>query len=242
MPKPIRLGILTPSSNVNLEPITQSIIASIPNVTLHFSRFSVAKLSLEKDALSQFQTEKMVEAAILLADAGVDMIGWCGNSSGWLGFQADEDLCSAITAATGIPATTSVLALNKAVSHFSIKRMGLVTPYTSQIQTAIIDNYASIGVDCGGESHLGLTQNIVIGELGESELDGQVADVTGKDIQAIFIFCTNLTAAPRVGHWEKQHGVIIFDTIITLVWDMLLKCNLENTSLEGWGELLTTKV
>lgn len=85
MPKLIRLGILTPSSNVNLEPITQSIIASMPNVTLHFSRFSVAKLSLEEDALSQFQTEKMVEAAILLADAGVDMIGWCGNSSdGWV--------------------------------------------------------------------------------------------------------------------------------------------------------------
>ena len=45
-----------------------------------------------------------------LADAKVDVIAWNGTSSGWLGFEASTSACAAaITEATGIPATTSVL-------------------------------------------------------------------------------------------------------------------------------------
>src|ERR1700743_3592095 len=113
MAKRIRLGILTPSSNTSLEPLSQAIVSKLPNVSVHFSRFTVLKISLEDDALAQFQTQKILEAARLLADANVDIIGWSGTSSGWLGFHADEELCETITAATGVPATTSVLALNK---------------------------------------------------------------------------------------------------------------------------------
>ncbi|MBC8831734.1 Asp/Glu/hydantoin racemase, partial [Escherichia coli] len=63
--------------------------------------------------LGQFDDDKIIQAAMLLADAKVDVIAWNGTSSGWLGFEADERLCERITAATGIPATTSVLALNE---------------------------------------------------------------------------------------------------------------------------------
>ncbi|KAF5014400.1 hypothetical protein F66182_14629, partial [Fusarium sp. NRRL 66182] len=155
MVKRIRLGILTPSSNTSLEPLTQSIISQLPNVSVHFSRFTVLKISLEDDALAQFQNEKIIEAAKLLADAHVDMIGWSGTSSGWLGFAADEQLCEQITAATGIPSTTSVLALNHALQVLGEKELGLVTPYKDDVQEAIIKNYATIGIDCSKERHLG---------------------------------------------------------------------------------------
>ena len=46
MTKRIRLGILTPSSNTSLEPLSQAIIAQLPNVSVHFSRFTVLKISL----------------------------------------------------------------------------------------------------------------------------------------------------------------------------------------------------
>src|SRR3984885_6797248 len=108
----IRLGMLTPSSNTTLQPVTSSMLSGLAEVSAHFSRFPVTEISLRGPALGQFQVEKILQAARLLADAHVDVIGWNGTSSGWLGFDADEQLCQSITAATGIPATTSVLALN----------------------------------------------------------------------------------------------------------------------------------
>ncbi|WYZ39606.1 hypothetical protein EsH8_III_001520 [Colletotrichum jinshuiense] len=171
MARNVRLGIITPSSNTSLEPLTQAIISSLPNVTVHFSRFRVLKISLDTDGLSQFQNDNIVAAAQLLADAEVDMIGWSGTSSGWLGFEADEKLCADITAATGVPTTTSVLALNSALQKFGVKELGLVTPYTDDVQEAIVQTYATIGIDCQKEAHLRLSKNSSFGLIEESTLD-----------------------------------------------------------------------
>ena len=79
----IKLGILVPSSNTSLEPLTSAIISSLPNVSVHFSRFPVTKIALSQDALAQFDDAPILHAAQLLADAEVDIIGWSGTSAGW---------------------------------------------------------------------------------------------------------------------------------------------------------------
>src|SRR6187431_3740665 len=123
------LGMLTPSSNTILEPVTTAMISGLPEVTAHFSRFKVTEIALSHSALSQFDDGEILRAAELLAHAKVDVIGWNGTSSGWLGFDADERLCRRITDATGTPACTSVLALNEIFQRTNVKRFGLVTPY-----------------------------------------------------------------------------------------------------------------
>ncbi|MEZ5705683.1 MAG: hypothetical protein R3E56_10610 [Burkholderiaceae bacterium] len=54
MSTPIRLGVLTPSSNTALEPLTSAIVATVPGASAHFSRFKVTEISLKPDALGQF--------------------------------------------------------------------------------------------------------------------------------------------------------------------------------------------
>ena len=238
MTRRIRLGVLTPSSNTALEPLTQALIAGLPEVSVHFSRFSVTQIALSADALGQFQRERILEAAQLWADAHVDVIGWSGTSAGWLGFEADVQLCTAITEATGIPATTSVLALNRALQAFGIRRLGLVSPYLSDVQAKIIANYSALGLDARCESHLSLQDNFSFAEVEEATLDRQVAKVVAAGAQAISTFCTNLHAAHRAEHWERQHGVPVFDTVTTVVWDMLNMTGVDTRRLTGWGRLL----
>src|SRR5438045_469978 len=129
--RPIRLGVLTPSSNTALEPLTSAIVATLPGASAHFSRFKVTEISLSARALGQFDDTAILAAAELLADAKVDAIGWSGTSSGWLGFDADRRLCERIRERTGIVATTAVLALNELLALKGIRRIALVTPYTA---------------------------------------------------------------------------------------------------------------
>jgi len=96
------IGMLTPSSNTVLEPITNKILNSVDNVTAHFSRFTVTEISSNPNSINQFDYSKIVESAKLLADAKVDVIAWNGTSAGWLGFESDENLCKEIKKATGI--------------------------------------------------------------------------------------------------------------------------------------------
>src|SRR5260370_24702701 len=117
MTKRILLGMLTPSSNTALEPITTAMVAGLPEVSAHFSRFKVTEIALSNTALAQFDNHEILRAAELLAHAKVDSIGWNGTSSCWLGFEADVRLCEQITAATGRQATNSMLALNEIIER-----------------------------------------------------------------------------------------------------------------------------
>lgn len=242
----IKLGILVPSSNTSLEPLTSAILSSLLNVSVHFSRFPVTHIALSQDALSQFDDAPILFAAQLLADAQVDIIGWSGTSAGWLGFEADEKLCQIIEGKTGVKATTSVLALNKLLSmvregNANELQFGLVTPYLDDVQAAIQSTYAKAGFEIKAESHLSKTVNVEFARVDEATLDGQMEDVVsrlGAGTKGVSTFCTNLRAAQRAQHWEaKYEGLLVFDTVATVVWDMLRLTGVDYKQIKGWGKL-----
>jgi maleate isomerase len=235
--KRIRFGILTPSSNTALEPLTQQIVSQLPGVSVQFSRFRVLKISLDQEGLKQFDNTPIIEAARLLADTKVDVIGWSGTSSGWLGFETDEKLCQEITAATGIPATTSVLGLNKLVKRLRITDLALLTPYTDDVQAAIVKNYGGLEVDCSIEKHLGKDDNASFGNIAEEVLDAGFWDLVGRGAKAVSVFCTDLKAAQLVDEWERKSGIIVLDNVATVLWDMCVIARVDMTGIKGWGML-----
>jgi len=237
MSKQIRLGMLTPSSNTALEPITSAMVSGLPNVSAHFSRFTVTEISLRDQALGQFDLEKILGAARLLADARVDVIAWNGTSSGWLGFDRDQALCRQITEATGIPATTSVLALNEILEKTGARRFGLATPYLNDVQQRIVANYQRSGFDCAAERHLDLHVNYSFAEVGEDTIRKMVRELAGQDVQAITTFCTNLRAAHLAEEVERTLGIPLLDTVSTTVWGMVRAAGGSPAAITGWGEL-----
>jgi maleate isomerase len=237
MTKRIFLGMLTPSSNTALEPITTAMLTGLPEVSAHFSRFKVTEIALSNQALAQFNNDEILRAAELLAHARVDCIGWNGTSSGWLGFDADHRLCEQITAATGIPATTSMLALNEILKQSRVTRLGYVTPYLDDVQAKILENYQKLGIVCQGERHLGLQDNFSFSEVPVAQLEAMTHDVAKEKPDAITIICTNLRAAPSVAKLERETGIPIYDTIATVVWKCLRLSGVDTTRITGWGSL-----
>lgn len=231
------LGMLTPSSNTTLEPVTTAMLADIPEASAHFGRFRVTEIALSNQALAQFDDSEILRAAELLAHAKVGSIAWNGTSSGWLGFDADERLCRRITDATGIAACTSVLALNEIFDITGVKRFGLVTPYLDEVQAAIIKNYAASGLECVSERHLRKQDNFSFSEVSADELRAMVREVARDKPQAITIFCTNLRGAPLVEELEREVGIPIYDTISTVVWKSLQQAGADPSRIRGWGSL-----
>ncbi|MFZ6764797.1 maleate cis-trans isomerase family protein [Pseudoroseomonas sp. WGS1072] len=236
-PRRVLLGMLTPSSNTVLEPVTQAMVAGLPEVSAHFARFRVTEIGLSPGALAQFDDSEILRAAELLGHARVDVIAWNGTSSGWLGFEADERLCRRITEATGIPATTSMLALNEILHRTGVKRLGLVTPYTDDVQSRILANYAALGFPCAAERHLGLSENFAFSEVGAGRLRELARAVAGEGADALAVVCTNLRAAPLVEAMEAELGLPVYDTIATVVWKSLALAGVDPARVEGWGRL-----
>lgn len=234
----IRFGVLTPSSNTALEPLTSAMVAQVPGVSAHFSRFTVTEIALSEQALGQFDDRHVLAAADLLADARVDVIGWSGTAAGWLGFDHDVTLCRRIEAGTGIPATTSMLALNEILEAGGLQRFGLVTPYTDDVQARILANYRDAGFAIVAEDHLGIRENFAYAEVSAATLTAQVRRVARAGAPAIVVACTNLRAAQLVPRWEAELGVPVFDTTATVVWKMLRMTGQGGKPVAGWGRLM----
>ncbi|MFM0417740.1 maleate cis-trans isomerase family protein [Paraburkholderia aromaticivorans] len=235
--KRIRLGMLTPSSNTALEPITAAMLSELPHVSAHFARFTVTEIALSETALGQFDASRILAAARQLADARVDVIGWSGTSAGWLGFQRDQALCRQITEATGIPATTSVLALNEIFEKTGVRRFGLVSPYTDDVQQRIVRNYETLGIECVAERHLGLQDNFGFAEVPDTQLAIMMREAAFARPDAVTTFCTNLHAAHLVRAFEMATDIPAYDTVATVVWKALRILEVDTKPLVSWGRL-----
>lgn len=237
MPGRVLLGMLTPSSNTVLEPLTTAMLAGVPEASAHFARFRVTEISLAERALGQFDTATIVDTARLLADAKVGVIAWNGTSAGWLGLERDERLCAAITAATGIPACTSTLALRDVVRRRGHRTLGLVSPYRDDVQARIVANFGAEGMPVIAERHLGISANWDFSEASEGELTRMVREVAAAHPDAITTYCTNLRAAHLVAGWERELGVPVYDSISLVVWKALQLCGVDERRIRGWGSL-----
>lgn len=209
----VRLGMITPSSNTVLEPVTARLLAARPEVTAHFARFRVTEISASAASDAQFDPAPMLAAAELLADAKCDAICWNGTSASWLGIERDRTLCEAIRGRTGIPATTAVLACLDEFGSAGVKRFGLVTPYVEAVQARIVANFAREGFACAAERHLGLRVNFEFAGVSASTVERLVREVAKDKPDAIAILCTNVDGADAADALERELGIPVMDSV-----------------------------
>ena len=235
---PLRLGMLTPSSNTVLEPMMSAMVADLEGASVHFSRFRVTEIALSDAALGQFSLEPMLAAADLLSHAKVDVISWNGTSAGWMGFEQDERLCAGIEAATGVPASTCVLSYRDLLRRTGAARIGLVSPYTDDIQARIVANWNACGLTCTAERHLGLQDNFSFAEIDETTIAGRVRETAREGCDAVVILCTNMGGTRIAPDLERELGLPIYDSIAVTLWGSLGAVGRKPSELAGrWGRL-----
>lgn len=232
-----RLGMLTPSSNTALEPATYGLLRDLPNITAHFARFAVTEIALSASALGQFDAAPILQAAELLSHAKTDVIAWNGTSASWLGFERDTQLAAAITARTGIQATTAILALNDILRRLNAKRIAMVTPYLDDVQAKIIANYRSVGFDCVAERHAGLQDNFSFATLPAAEIEAMIMAVAAEKPDAIAIICTNMDATRLAPEIERRTGIPVIDSIACTLWGALDRIGVDKQALRQSGQI-----
>jgi Maleate cis-trans isomerase len=240
--RPARIGMIVPSSNTCLEPQSYRILGRRTDVTLHFARIDVTRIAVDGDSDRQFDLSKMIAAATLLKPAEVDVIAWNGTSGSWLGAAHDRELVAQITAATGLPATTSTLAYFDAYKQFGMTRIGLVSPYTPDVNDAVAQQYAEEGLHVISERHLGLVVNESFARVAPEDLLGPSREVAaGSDgirPDTVIYLCTNLYGAPIVEQVEQETGLPVLDSVAVTLWKCLTMLGLKGLEPK-WGRLLS---
>lgn len=212
-----RLGMLVPSSNTVVEPETQRLVPPDGSITTHVSRLKVVQVSAEDSSLQQFELDRVLAAAELLVDAAVDLILWNGTAASWLGFKRDTAMVEAIESATGIAATTAVIALNDRLGALGARRIGLVTPYVEALETRIIANYQAAGFEVAAAERAELTENKSFAAIAPARIADMVRQVAKTPVDAILILCTNLAGASVAGALSAELGTPVLDSVVVAI-------------------------
>ena len=233
-----RVGMLVPSSNTVLEPATAALAAPLANmVGVHFSRFRVTRIALDDTSDAQFAMAPILNAAELLADANASVIAWNGTSASWRGFDTDAALCAEIERRAGCPATSAIVSLNEALDLFGVKRLGLVTPYTADVEAAITVNYATIGVDIVAAQRADRSDNYSFAEIPPDDVLEMCRTVARQGVEAIAVVCTNMRGPLLAPQIEAEFNIPLLDSIAVTLWGTLRALDVPTAPLAQFGRL-----
>ncbi len=233
-----KVGHITPSCNTVLEHVTTLISNPLAHrVSNHFARIPVGNISLVDDDRDQFTPATMVAAAQLLADAHLDAVLWNGTSACWNGTEADLEICTAITEATGLAASTTTLAQYEVFDRYAVRRFGLAVPYTDDVTAKAIETFGAAGYEAVSHANLGLTIGRDMANVPFPEIRQLIRAADSPTAECIVVVCTGLPAAFVVEEMEKELGKPVFDSVIvTLSKGLeLVRCA---EPLDGWGCLV----
>lgn len=236
MKKPVRVGMLVPSSNTVLEPYTSAMFQAVEAAaSVHYARFRVVEISMSSASRGQFDLAPILEAAERLAETEPDLIVWNGTSASWLGLETDHSLCAAITDRTGVPATSTSLAFDALFRGMRVRQIGVVTPYLPEIQARIVENFAIRGITVVAEAHLSDKGNHSFAGYSPDVVAGLARDVARAKPEAIAIICTNFRGARVADALEAELSIPVLDSVsVTAAYAMHLT-GVDSSALRGWG-------
>ena len=179
----------------------------------------------------------MLGAAKLLADARCHVICWNGSAGGLVGFERDRALCRDIRSATGIPATTSSLALSAQFARTGVKRFAMVTLNPPAMNQTIQASFATEGYACVAAAHRnGIADNFAMAGVAPEDIMAMAEDCLrgcASLPDALIIYGTNTRGAPVAQALQQKAGIPVYDSVAWGMIGALRELNLDTGALAG---------
>jgi maleate isomerase len=246
MPKPLDkvfapgerfIGVITPSGNTVVERVTMAILREFEGITPLFSRTPVFG---ESDPYpDSYGVDDMLTAARLLAHAKPDVLLWNGSKGAKIGVQHDRDYVRRVQDETGLPATTSILALDDLLRSRGLMRVAIVSPYDAEYQQGLVEAYRAAGFEVVAERHRALKDNISFASIPADAIAGMVREAASHKPDAVLTLCTNFPAATVIPAIEAETGIPMFDSVSIGVWHALRMAGIDTAPAGAWGRVFS---
>lgn len=201
---PLRIGVLVPFTNTNLEADMMRLRA--PNMSLHFTRIGGYALDEIPDST---EMEHMGEADIsqalkLIVGVRPDVILYgCTSATLTHGPEFDLALTNTIKQSTGVPAITAAGALITALRAVSATRVGFASPYVGEVNQQAIKFLQSAGIETVNCAEMkSRLSNVDQGAVTPNEIYDLALRADHKSADAIVIPCTDFRAVETIDRIE----------------------------------------
>jgi maleate isomerase len=241
--KPVRVGLVVPSSNVTVETELPQILGRHPEArfSFHSSRMRMAKVSPDQLAAMNAQRERCV---IELGDASPDVILYAClvaiMAGGPGAHQRTEGLVAEQLAAGGSQARvrSSAGALIEALRGIGARRVALVMPYTRPLAEQVVAYVEAEGVEVAGWRALEVEDNYAVGCIPGEVVMAAARSLNLAGVDAVVISaCVQMPSLDLVEAAESELGLPVVSAATAGAYSLLRASDLP-LRIPGAGAML----
>lgn len=228
----IHFGVLIPSTNTTTEAEYSRLP---PRYQAHYARVLT---STPGRPFSPGREEDVDYQARLLATAKVQMLVLIQTSASLFADSYDADTTRRMSAAAGgVPAVTSALAVGRALRALAARRVGLVSPYSSEVNERARRYFSTRhGLEVASLEGFSSADSYAIGKLGPAHARDAMARLDRPDIEAFVIPGANFATMASIDAWEAEFGKPVVTSSQASLWAVARE--LGGEPVAGGGRLL----
>jgi maleate cis-trans isomerase len=234
----IRLGILVPFTNTNLEPDMLRLLPS--NISAHFTRIGGYAMD-EVPASSQMQEmgkANIDDALQLIAGVRPDLVLYgCTSATLTHGLGFDRVLVDQIKLLTGAKAITAAGALITALQAINATKIGFASPYVGDVNDQAVRFLSDAGFETAKRADIGhALSSHGQGALTPDDVFDLAVRADHPDVDAIVMACTDLRAVEAIARIENALGKPVITSNQAMVFAALKAFGLQQNA-KPYGQL-----
>ncbi len=234
----IRIGVLVPFTNTNLEP---DMMRMCPHgASVHFTRiggYPVDEIPAS-DQMQNMGQADISEALQLIAGVRPDVVLYgCTSATLTHGLDFDRDLAGRIKAATGAKAVTAAGAMLTALRGLGANKVGFASPYVGEVNAQAIQFLTDAGIETVKCADIGKAlSNHEQGALTPDDVFDLAMRADCEKAQAIVMACTDLRTLKAIRKIEAELGKPVV-TVNQAMMFAVMKELLPNAVAPKYGRL-----
>jgi maleate isomerase len=205
--RPLRIGLIVPSSNTVMEPDFHRQIG--PTAIVSTTRIFLEEVTREEEL--RMLDNDLPKAAELIRTTAPDVVIFGCTSAGALGTLAhDREIGERIRKRAGAPAVTVLEAVLTKVRAIDPREIAVFTPYTEDLTNAIASSLTEAGYPPVKAVGMGIRENLDIGRVPPSEVIQFVeSQLNGCSPDCVFLSCTNWRSVEAIEPLQSKLGIPI---------------------------------
>jgi maleate isomerase len=225
-----RIGIIIPSSNTTVEDEFSPALFKT-GYSVHYDRIPLVGVTVDELAAMEKNTEY---AAKLLKNAAVGVTAYaCTTGSLFKGLGHDIELGNLISSISSSETVITSGAVVSALKELGAKNIYVITPYIDDLNKLEKQFLEDNGFNVVQMKGMNKVENLEIGQISSDELLRFVGEIDVKDIDAIFLSCTNMPTFSVIEILENKFNKPVVSSNSATLWSIAKTARIKNINGPG---------
>lgn len=231
-----RIGLVVLETDQTIE--AEARMLGLAGVDFYHSRIANDP-EVTPETLSDMEQLLPVAAGLLPRQFDFDAVGYgCTSAATMIG---EDRVAAALNHGhPDVPTSNPITAAIAAFRALGVGRIAIVTPYTVEVTTPVVDLFSDAGFTVPAVASFLESNDLVVARISEESVAAAVRTIAGEhECDAVFVSCTSLRTMGIIDGLEQEIGVPVVSSNVALFWHLLRQAGVDDP-IPGRGRLLAT--